>query len=345
MVKRKSVLLTGSTGYIAKHIAVKLLNAGYDVVGSVRALSRGDEVRAAVAPHIDDSVDLDENLRFVPLDLGKDPGWNDAMIGVDILMHTASPFPLANPKDENDLIRPAVDGTLRALRAAHRAGIRRVVLTSSFVAVMKAKLPAGRSVYDESDWSDPTTAHNNAYSKSKTMAELAAWDFVKTQAPEMALTTINPALVLGPPLDINFGSSVEVVQRILRAKDPMLPHFGLGIVDVRDIAEMHLRALSVKASEGLRILGSGGFMWYPEMAVTLKSAFASRKIVTRQAPDFIVRLLGIFDPSIRSIVPDLGKRFDISNERARTLLDMDFTPASDSLVATARFLIEHDQLD
>ena len=344
MAIQKTVLLTGATGFIAKHIALKLLNAGYDVVGSVRSLGRGDEVRTAVAPHITDGVDLDKALRFVDLDLGKDDGWDDAMAGIDILMHTASPFPLAAPKDENQLIRPAVDGTLRALHAAHRAGIKRVVLTSSFASVMFAALPADRTVYDERDWSDPNSATIDAYSKSKTLAELAAWDFVRDQAPDMALTTINPTMVLGPPLDIHFGGSVELVQRLLQAKDPMLPHFRLGCVDVRDIAEMHVRALSNPKSERQRILGVAGFMWFTELAQALKTRFPERKIVTRQAPNFLIRLMGIFDRSIRGIVPNLGRRFDASNDRARALLGMEFIPAQDSLLATAEFLVDHNQV-
>jgi len=342
--KRQTVLLTGSSGFIAKHIALRLLNAGYDVVGSLRSLSRGDEVRAAVAPHLNPDVKLDKSLRFVALDLGKNTGWDAAMDGVDILMHTASPFPLTPPKNEYDLIRPAVDGTLRALRAAQKAGVRRVVLTSSFAAMMKAKLPIDRDHYDESDWSDPNDSGIDAYSKSKTLAEQAAWAFVRNQATDMALTTINPTMVLGPPLDIHFGGSVEVVQRMLRAKDPMLPNYGLGIVDVRDIADMHVRALSSPASEGQRILGVSAFLWFQDCTKILKAEFPDRKFVTRVAPNFVVRLLAVFDTSIRAVVPDLGKRFDVSNERAREILGMEFISAQDSLTATAHFLIDNDQV-
>ena len=344
MTKQQTVLLTGSSGFIAKHIALNLLNAGYDVVGSVRSLSRGDEVRAAVAPHLNKGVDLDKNLRFVALDLGRDNGWDAAMEGIDVLMHTASPFPLKAPKDENELIRPAVDGTLRALRAAHKAGITRVVLTSSFAAIMRAKLPAGRTVFNESDWSDPKDPNIDAYSKSKTMAEQAAWAFARDMAPEMALTTINPTMVLGPPLDVHFGGSVEVVQRMLQAKDPMLPRFGLGCVDVRDIAEMHVRAISNPQSEGKRILGVHSFRWFNELTQALKTRFPDRKIVTRQAPNIMVKFLALFDSTIRGIVPDLGRRFDSSNDRAKEILGMEFISADDSVIATAEFLIDHNKV-
>lgn len=345
MANSQTVLLTGISGYIAKHIAVRLLNANYHVVGSLRSLSRADEIRAAVTPHLTDPARLDDRLRFVALDLGHDDGWDNAMAGVDILMHTASPFPLKEPKDENELIRPAVDGTLRALRAAKHAGIRRVVQTSSFSAIMGADLPADRQAYDESDWSDPANPKIGAYNKSKTMAELAAWDFVKNEAPDMALTTVNPTMVLGKPLDKKFGGSVEVVQRLLRAIDPMLPNFGLSCVDVRDVAEIHVRALSAPQTEGKRILAGDRFLWFREMAQTLKTRFPDRKIVTRQAPDFLMRLLGKFDPAIRQIVPFLGKRFDISNSRATKLLRMDFITAEQSLIETAEFLVDNGMVD
>jgi len=342
MARAQTVLLTGASGYIAKHIALKLLNAGYDVVGSVRALSRGDEVRAAVTPHLDDPRNIEQRLRFVALDLADDKGWPEAMHGVDILMHTASPFPLEQPENEDELIRPAVDGALRALRAARDAGIKRVVMTSSAVAVMDSDLPTGKAVYDEEDWTDPGHPGVSPYAKSKTMAERAAWDFIADQAPDIALTTINPVLVVGPPLDRHFGTSVSIIQRLLAAKDPMLPRFGLAVVDVRDIAEMHVRALQRPETKGHRLLGVDRFMWFVDVAKVLKSEFPDRKIVTRQAPNFLVRILAIFDKSIRQIVPILGVRKDISNARARELLGTDFIPAADSLTETATFLIEND---
>lgn len=342
MTKRRTVLLTGISGFIAKHIALKLLNAGYDVVGSLRSLSRADEVRAALTPHLSETVDLDKNLRFIVLDLGKDEGWEAATQGVDILMHTASPFPMVQPKNEDDLIRPAVDGAIRALKAAHNAGIRRLVMTSSAAAVMEGELPAGKTTHDEDDWSDLTGTHISPYAKSKTMAERAAWDYVKNEAPGLELTVINPVLVIGPPLDKHFGTSVEIIQRLLRAKDPMLPNFGMPIVDVRDIAEMHLRALKIPASIGKRFIGVHSFMWFRDIALALKDRFQDRKIVTRKAPDFVVRLLAIFDKSVRQIVPSLGKTTLISGQRAKDVLEMDFTPARQSIEETASFLIEND---
>ena len=187
------VLITGASGYIGKHVTLQLLNQGYEVRASVRKLSKSAEVRDAVTPHLIDSNNLNSRLTFVELDLEKDSGWSEALSGVDVLLHTASPFPLVSPKDENDLIRPAVDGTLRALKAAKAAGVKRVILTSSVAAIYGCELPAGVSAYDETFWSDVNHPVGRvAYTKSKTLAEKAAWDFVKIDAPEIALTTINP---------------------------------------------------------------------------------------------------------------------------------------------------------
>ena len=342
MAPTQTVLLTGASGYIAKHIALKLLNAGYNVVGSVRSLARGDEISAAVTPHLTSTDDLATRLRFVALDLGQDHGWSEAMQGIDILLHTTSPFPMTQPRNENDLIKPAVQGTLRAFRAAHAAGIKRVVLTSSFAAIMESELQPGKAAYDEENWSDPDRATISPYNKSKTLAERAAWDFVRDNAPDMALTTINPTMVLGPPLDTNFGTSVQVVQRLLRAKDPMLPRFGLAIVDVRDVAEMHVRAISIPESAELRFLAADRFFWFHEMAQTLKASFPNRRIVTRRAPNIVVRFLAIFDKAIAQIVPILGVRFDVSNARAREVLGINFIPGAQSITETAAFLIEND---
>jgi dihydroflavonol-4-reductase len=334
------VVLTGASGYIAKHIALKLLNAGYAVRATLRDLARAEEVRAAVRPHLTDPAALDR-LGFVALDLGRDEGWDAALAGADVLMHTASPFPLVQPRNADDLVRPAVEGTLRALRAAEAGGVRRVVMTSSSVAVMGSDLPPGKSAYDEECWTDVTGPGITAYAKSKTLAEQAAWDFVRTTAPEMQLTIINPVLVVGPPLDSNFGTSVSVVERLLKAKDPMLPHVGFLCVDVRDIAEMHLRALTRDATIGERFIGADRFMWFLDMAKTLKAGFPDRRIVTRQAPDIVVRLLALFDRSIGTILPDLGRRIDADTAKAQRVLGMTFRPAPESVTETARYLIDN----
>jgi dihydroflavonol-4-reductase len=222
----ETILVTGASGYIAKHIVVKLLNAGYHVRGSVRSVARGAEVTQAVTPMLDDASELDARLTFVALDLSSDTGWDAALDGVDALMHTASPFPLEQPKNEDDTIRPAVDGTLRALNAAKTAGINRVVMTSSTVSIMMVKPGDPKTQFDETDWSVLEGPTATPYAKSKTLAERAAWDFVANEAPEMQLTAINPSFVMGAPLDENFGTSIQVVERLMKGKDPKLPAVG-----------------------------------------------------------------------------------------------------------------------
>lgn len=330
----QTVLLTGISGFIAKHIAVKLLNAGYAVRGSLRTMARADEVRTAIAPHADVT-----KLSFVALDLNSDDGWVEAMEGVSALIHTASPFPIEQPKNADDLIRPAVDGTLRAMASARAAGVMRVVLTSSTVALTD---PLHRGVMDETTWCNPEAPHTSAYAKSKTLAETAAWEFAAQEG--MQLTTINPGFVMGPPLDANFGSSISVIRRLLRGKDPMLPNIGFAVVDVRDVAEAHLRALQNSTSAGKRFPCVTGMMTLPEMGKVLKQTYPNRPIATRIAPRFMLRILAVFDPQIRAILPELGQSHAVSNARARTDLEMRFISPEGALRASADWLITQKAL-
>jgi dihydroflavonol-4-reductase len=337
-----NVLITGASGYIGKHITLQLLNQGYEVRASVRKMAKSAEVRDAVRPHVLDSSNLDSRLTFVELDLEKDSGWDVALQGIDVLMHTASPFPLASPKDENDLIRPAVDGTLRALKAAKSAGVKRVILTSSMAAIYGRELSAGVSEYDETMWTDVThPVGRGAYTKSKTLAEKAAWDYIKSDAPEIALTTINPVLVLGAPLDKNFGSSISVVERILKGSDPMLPDLKFAIVDVRDVAKMHVDAIKIEETKGERILSSSETKSFVEIAKYLKSIYPQSKVKTTQAPTAIIKLLSIFDGTIKTILPQLGKPMKINNAKAKRLMGMNFIPVEVTLRDSADYLIKN----
>ena len=334
----KIVLLTGASGYIAKHIALQLLQAGYHVRGTLRDPARGEAIRAALAPHV---PDLDAKLDFVQVDLTRDDGWAEALAGVDALVHTASPFPITQPDNPDDLIRPAVDGTLRALRAAQAAGVNRVVLTSSTAAISGSPLPQGDTAYDETNWTDPADPDITAYTKSKTLAEKAAWDFITQDAPDIQLTVINPGFVVGAPLDARFGSSVGVIARLLRRKDPMLPNFGFAAVDVQDVAELHVAVIDRPETYGQRIMAVDRFIWFTEMAQAIKSAYPARRVVTRVAPDFIVRLLARFDPAIRTIVPSLGRQDRYDNARAMATLGRGMRQVNKSVVATAAYLIDN----
>lgn len=333
----QTVLLTGVSGFIAKHVAVKLLQAGYSVRGSVRRLDRAEEVRAALAPVV--GPQALERLCFVALDLETDAGWPEAMQGASALIHTASPFPVAQPKDPQVLIRPAVEGTLRALEAAKAAGVVRVVLTSSTVAVADT---AKAGLQDETDWCNPHAPDTSAYGQSKTLAEQAAWEFATANG--LQLTTINPGFVMGPPLDRHYGSSIGVIARILRGKDPMVPMLDFPVVDVRDVAEMHLRALERPAVTGMRILAVAGNMTMPAMAAELKRAHPQRRIATRVAPMLVLRLLALFDPQIKAILPAVGKAHPMSNARAREVLGMRFISPEGALRASADWLLTEGEV-
>ncbi|GAB5448851.1 NAD-dependent epimerase/dehydratase family protein [Gymnodinialimonas sp.] len=324
------VFLTGVTGFIAKRIALDLLNAGHTVTGSLRSATRADEVREAVRPHLSDASAL-ERLTFTELDLNKDDGWTDAMQGCDVLMHTASPFPLSSPKDEADVIRPAVDGTLRALNAAQNAGFNRVILTSSVVAIEANDLPNPQT---PANWTDLTHPRATPYYKSKTLAEQAAWDFVK-QHPEMQLTTIHPSLVLGTPLDAHYGTSLSLMERIMAGKDPLMPPFGFGIVDVEDVSAMHIAAMDRPESAGNRYIASGGSMMMAAISTHLKSVYPDRKLATRQAPAWLMKVLALFDPSIRMIVPQLGHMPEFDTSASIRDLGITFTPAKAALERAA----------
>jgi dihydroflavonol-4-reductase len=332
-----TVLLTGCSGFIAKHVALKLLNAGYNVRGTLRRLDRGEEVRAAVAPHL---VSGAGTLSFVQADLEADAGWAAAMAGVTAVLHTASPFPIAQPKDPAVLIRPAVEGTERVLKAAAAAGVTRVVLTSSVVAVLNESKP--NTLQDEADWCDTHLPSTTPYAKSKTLAERSAWEIAKARG--LKLTTINPGLVVGPPLDEHYGSSLGLVERLLKGKDPMMPPFGMPIVDVRDVAEMHLRALQRPETAGRRYIAAAGSMAMVDIGRTLKAAYPTRRIPTREAPKALVRFLAFFDPSIKSILPKLGHLERVSNARAVSEMGMEFIAPKAALLASADWLVKHGKI-
>ncbi len=333
----ETVLLTGVSGFIAKHIALKLLNAGYNVRGTLRRLDRAAEVHAALQPYLTETAG---QLSLVQTDLESDAGWADAMGGVHALVHTASPFPIAQPKDPATVIRPAVEGTERVLKAAAAAGVTRVVLTSSSVAILNDSKPD--TLHDEADWCDVHLPSTTPYAKSKTLAERAAWEIAKARG--LKLTTINPGLVLGPPLDEHYGSSLGLVERFMKGKDPMLPSLGFPIVDVRDVAEMHLRALQRPETEGRRYIAASGTMAFVDMGRTLKAAYPTRRIPTRQAPNALVRFLSLFDASIKSILPKLGHMERVSNARAVQEMQMEFIAPKAALLASADWLAKHGKV-
>lgn len=332
-----TILLTGVSGFIAKHVALKLVKAGYEVRGTLRRIDRAAEVTAALkAAHADPEALA--RLSFAGCDLTSDTGWEAAMEGVTAVVHTASPFPIAEPKAPDEVILPALQGTRRVLRAAHAAGVRRVVLTSSLAAVYTA---GQNKLHDETDWVDPDGREVSSYARSKVLAERAAWDFVAGDGVDIQLTTINPGMVVGPPLDVHFGSSIGIIRRMLTGKDPMVPDIHLSVVDVRDVAEMHLRALERPELAGRRYIASAGVLSLIEAARALKAAFPDRKIATRQAPGFVVKALALFDPNIRAALPALGKDLRVSAQRAERELGMHFISPEGAVRAAGEWLVAH----
>jgi dihydroflavonol-4-reductase len=326
------VVLTGASGFIAKHIARQLLEGGHAVRATVRSLKRAEEVRAAVLPGLPDAAT--QRLTFVEADLTSDAGWPQAMDGASALLHTASPFPQNPPRDPQEVIRPALEGTRRALSAAADAGVTRVVLTSSVAAIVP---PGSRDLRDESHWIDPDAPGIAPYYASKALAERAAWDIARDRG--LRLTAINPALVLGPLLDRQSGTSVSLVQRLLRAREPFVLGLSFSAVDVRDVARMHVQALSLPQTEGERIIAAEGLLPMPEMARILRRAFPDRRIPTRVIPDWLVRALAPLVPDLRTPRALLGGRDLVSNDKARRLFNMTFIPREEALLASARSLI------
>ncbi len=256
------------------------------------------------------------------------------MAGADAVIHTASPFPIAQPKDEGTVIRPAVEGTLRMLHAAAAAGVHRIVLTSSIEAVIHGQKSGPVT---EDDWTEPTAPTASGYTRSKLLAERAAWDFVAAH-PQMQMTVINPGMVLGTPLDDRTGSSVGVLARLMGGKDPMVPDVRLPVTDIADVSAAHVAALGRPESIGQRYIVADHFVPMPEMARLLKKAYPQRRIATRIAPRFILRLLALFDAEVRLVVPWLGWQVTLDNAKVRRELGVAITPAATSILATGRFL-------
>jgi dihydroflavonol-4-reductase len=332
----ETVLVTGGRGFIAGWCIVELLERGYAVHTTVRSLSKEPAVRAAVAS----AANTTDRLRFFAADLTNDDGWDSAMAGCDYVLHVASPLNIAAPADANALIIPARDGTLRVLRAATKAGVRRVVITSA-AATATPPLSGPDSLSDETVWFDPSERDVDPYRQSKRLAERAAWEFMSDYRGPTTLTTILPGAVLGPVLaPENPGSVQFVIGRLLSGRVPGNPRLGFEIVDVRDLADVHIRAMTSKQAAGERFIAVGEFMWMTDISRTLRSLLgeSASKVPTRTMPDFLLRLLSVFDPALRAMTPRLGKKHRHTSAKAQRLLGWQPRPAVETIADSARSL-------
>jgi nucleoside-diphosphate-sugar epimerase len=336
----RTVLVTGGSGFIAGHTILQLLAAGYRVRTTVRSAERESPLRASLQS-AGAGADSDDALTVNVADLLDDSGWPQAISGCDYVLHLASPFPLGIPAHENDLILPAREGALRVLRLARDAGVRRVVLTSSFAAIGYGH-PPRTAPFTEADWTDPAAPGLTAYVKSKTLAERAAWDFIAQQGGALELSVVNPVAVLGPVLGPDFATSIQLVKRMLDGGMPGCPRLSFGLVDARDVADLHLRAMSDPAARGERFLAvAGDFMSLIEIANLLRDRLGevASKVPRRQLPDWIVRLGALFNPAARQILPELGNFKSATNEKARRVLHWKPKSNAESLIATADSLV------
>ena len=331
------VLVTGGTGFVGSHVILQLLPQGHEVRTTVRSLSRGESVRSMLK---NAGVDGGERIAFFAADLEQDAGWAEAIAGCDYVMHVASPMPAAAPKNEDELIVPARDGVLRVLKAARDAKVRRVVLTSSCGAVYYGHASQA-APFDETSWTN-LDGEMSAYVRSKAIAERAAWDFISTEGGALELAVINPAGIFGPVLGPDFSSSIELVTRLMNGA-PGCPRLYFGVVDVRDVADLHLRAMKDPAAKGERFIAvSGEVMSMLDIAKVLKSRLgdAAKKVPTRQLPNWFVRLVALFDSRMRPLVPLLDNTRHATSAKARRVLGWNPRPREEAVVASAESLMK-----
>lgn len=331
------VLVTGISGFVGGHVALQLLGAGYVVRGSVRDLGKADKVRDTLSRH---GADL-SRLEFVVLDLLRDEGWTEAMDGVRYLQHVASPFLIRMPRDRMALVRPAVEGTTRALEVAFKSQVERVVLTSSMAAIMYGHDKRRKEPFTAQDWTNVDSPDVNAYVESKYRAEKAAWDIAARLNRTADLVAINPGGIYGPLLDEDPGTSAQLVIRLLNGTTPAAARMPLIAIDVRDVAALHVRAMIEPSAGGRRFpAGNGTYSLY-EMAEVLRPVFPDHasKLPRFEVPDWVVRLVGVLEPDVRSNIGELGSNKTTEALEARELLGRPFIPAEEAIIETARTAI------
>jgi dihydroflavonol-4-reductase len=331
----KTVLVTGGSGFLGGWCLAELLQRGYAVRTTVRDGRRRAEVRERLARPDDPG----ERLSFHVADLTADDGWAEAVAGCDYVLHVASPFPPKQPKDPDELIVPAREGTLRVLGAALDAGVERVVVTSS-VAAVRGGVSESAEQLDERTWTDGDDERLEPYTRSKAIAERAAWDLAERRDARERLATVNPGAILGPVMGEERSFSLQMVERLLGGL-PGVPRIGFSVVDVRDVADLHIRAMTTPAAGGERFVAVARFLWMADVAAIVRERLGPEapKVPNRQLPDFLVRAMGLVDPSVRSVAKQLGQRVELSNQQARTVLGWEPRPVEDTVADCARSLL------
>lgn len=333
-----TVLVTGGSGFVGIHVVLQLLAAGHTVRTTVRRPDRRDDVLAMLR---EGGAAAPESPSFFTADLTADEGWREAVAGCDYVLHVASPLSTSVPKDENDMIVPARDGTLRVLRAARDAGVKRVVITSSVAAIGYGQPPRDKP-FNETDWTNLDGADLQPYPKSKTLAERAAWEFIAREGGGLELSVVNPAGIFGPVLGPDFSGSIEIVKSLLEGAMPAVPRVYFGVVDVRDVADLHLRAMTAPEAKGERFIAvSGETMSILDIAKVLRRELGpqARRVPRLQAPDWLVRLAATRIPLLRAVVPMLGKVRHSTSAKARSLLGWEPRSNVEAILATAESLV------
>jgi dihydroflavonol-4-reductase len=338
VAQQATVLVTGGSGFLGSWCVVELLRRGHSVRTTLRDLSREDEVRAMISSQVDPG----DRLSVHRADLTGDAGWQQAIAGCDYVLHVASPFPAVQPKDADELIVPAREGTLRVLRSSLDAGVKRVVLTSSVAAVRHAGAGASARELTEADWTDPDNPALSPYVRSKTVAERSAWELVRARGAERRLAVVNPGAIIGPVLSADRSYSLQLIERLLNGM-PGMPRLGFSVVDVRDVATLHVDALTAADAGGQRLLAAGPFLWVSQIAQILRDRLGNdaRRVPRRQVPDFLVRALAVFDPALRTVVDDLGVRTTYSLENSKRRVGFSPRPVEETIVDCARSLLAH----
>ena len=329
----ETVLVTGGTGFIGLHCLQQLLDKGYKVRTTIRSESRKQEVLEAMKKHSSNC----ENLEFYIADLLKDDGWKEAVEGSKYVLHVASPFFLGEPENEDVFIKPAVEGTLRVLKACADADVQKVVLTSSFAAVGYGH-PREKEVYTEEDWSS-VDGEISAYAKSKTLAEKAAWEFVENleESKKFDLTVINPVAVTGPMLTSDIGSSNDFLLKLISGSMPACPKIHMGYIDVRDVAKAHIFSMTEEKTNGERIIVSENEMFFAEVGKTLNEA-GFKKSPTKEMPNFLVKIMSLFVGELKTLLSALNRKGDIDKTKAKSFFNWDFISTEQSVTETAQQL-------